>query len=768
MADSFRLEGCTPEPLIGYLKALGVLRLVCEGPDRRARGDWAGGTLRLHTRLTATDLIEYFVTTYVPTPVIVPWSGSDFFKVRNFTKKPPYKAPSSEKIVRAFLESSSPRFEEFRQVIRTAIDLLRECGIEKSEELKGATKLRYLSGLRSVMPDRFIEWFDAATVLEATKPTYSVLVGTTGGSDGNTHLSDNFMKNLWELLPDFDEQRPKPGRGQPRNTPDYSKALLANALFGTPTKGISDDKTASLYDPGATGGANAGHGFGRGPMMNPWDFVLALEGCVCLGGSITRRANAESRSSATFPFQVQLAAGTTETATSGEQVDREVWLPLWTAKASYPEVRQLLGEGRAMVGRKNIRRSGDVARAVAELGVDRGITSFQRFGIIRSRVGGDRYSAAIPLGRFEVRGQRNAELLREASEWIESFRAACRTKAEGAKADPPARFPTCLRQIDAAIFEFCKSGGQDRLAGVLRALGNAERELAVGDFPPDKRRTRRPLGGLSSDWISACDDGSAEHRLARGVAFIASPPDGKVPPLRAHLEPVERGKKGWAWAEQSRAAVWSAGSLARNLGEILARRIHDGERAGQATPLLASLLPVSLDDVSRFLAGQVDDLRLEELLWGFALAEAPTKGAAVVPVRGAGPADPLPRAYALLKLTLLPGRIGWVAAGERTVLRHFRRSDDEEGVTVRQEPAMLARLRAGDVAGACDVAVRRLRSAGFVPLPGPWSDGSRRSVAFRQLSSERLLASLLFPINNQAIDVLGEMVLRVPSADAVM
>lgn len=38
------------------------------------------------------------------------------------------------------------------------------------------------------MTDRFIDWLDAATVLEADKPTYSVLVGTTGGSDGNAGM----------------------------------------------------------------------------------------------------------------------------------------------------------------------------------------------------------------------------------------------------------------------------------------------------------------------------------------------------------------------------------------------------------------------------------------------------------------------------------------------------------------------------------------------------------------------------------------------------
>jgi len=30
------LEGCTPEPLMGYLKALGVLRLVAEQEDGKA------------------------------------------------------------------------------------------------------------------------------------------------------------------------------------------------------------------------------------------------------------------------------------------------------------------------------------------------------------------------------------------------------------------------------------------------------------------------------------------------------------------------------------------------------------------------------------------------------------------------------------------------------------------------------------------------------------------------------------------------------------
>jgi hypothetical protein len=37
------LHGCTPEPLMSYLKALGILRLVAEQADPEARGAWRAG-----------------------------------------------------------------------------------------------------------------------------------------------------------------------------------------------------------------------------------------------------------------------------------------------------------------------------------------------------------------------------------------------------------------------------------------------------------------------------------------------------------------------------------------------------------------------------------------------------------------------------------------------------------------------------------------------------------------------------------------------------
>jgi CRISPR-associated protein Csx17 len=57
-------------PLAGYLKALGVFRLVAEQADTEARGFWRDERFVLRTRLSEHDLIQFFVDSYRPTPVV--------------------------------------------------------------------------------------------------------------------------------------------------------------------------------------------------------------------------------------------------------------------------------------------------------------------------------------------------------------------------------------------------------------------------------------------------------------------------------------------------------------------------------------------------------------------------------------------------------------------------------------------------------------------------------------------------------------------------
>src|SRR5207249_1491599 len=110
-----------------------------------------------------------------------------------------------------------------------------------------------------------------------------------------------------------------------------------------------------------------------------------------------------------------------------------------------------------------------------------------------------------PVGRFDVPQAPldGIELVRALNEPLLSSLQA--TVADG---KAPARFTTAVRRIESAIFDFCKYGGRGRLAAILAALGNAERELAVGDIKPEKRRTRRPLAGLATGWAMAANDSS--------------------------------------------------------------------------------------------------------------------------------------------------------------------------------------------------------------------------------------------------------------------
>ena len=149
----------------------------------------------------------------------------------------------------------------------------------------------------------------------------------------------------------------------------------------------------------------------------------------------------------------------------------------------------LLGEGRAEVGRDRARSGLTFAQAVAGLGVDRGIGSFVRYEF-QERLG--QSYIATPIGRFEVPQAplEGIELVRALNPLLRSLRAVV---ADGKS---PARFMTAVRRIESAIFEFCKYGGTGRLTGILAALGNAERELAVGGMPPERSPYLAPARGV--------------------------------------------------------------------------------------------------------------------------------------------------------------------------------------------------------------------------------------------------------------------------------
>ena len=206
------LNGCTLEPLMSYLKALGVLRLVSEQADPEACGFWQNGVFVLETKLDRDGLVKFFRDEYKPTPIVVPWSGSDFFGVKIQQSHGPYpETPTGSRVVEAFGSATGERLQGYTEVIRASLHMMESLGLAKKEQLEKAAgakmKARFLSRLRSSLPNCLVEWLDVAAQLTSDEFVPNVLLGSGGGNDGNTHFSDNFMQNLWDVLPDFDHQR---------------------------------------------------------------------------------------------------------------------------------------------------------------------------------------------------------------------------------------------------------------------------------------------------------------------------------------------------------------------------------------------------------------------------------------------------------------------------------------------------------------------------------------------------------------------------------
>jgi CRISPR-associated protein Csx17 len=104
--NRIRLDGCSPEPLASYLKALAVLRLVSEQRDPDACGWWDGDAFVLESKLDHASLVRFFLEDYAPSPFVAPWNGGSGF----------YPGDNTEG-VNLIRSSESIRFKCYREAL---------------------------------------------------------------------------------------------------------------------------------------------------------------------------------------------------------------------------------------------------------------------------------------------------------------------------------------------------------------------------------------------------------------------------------------------------------------------------------------------------------------------------------------------------------------------------------------------------------------------------------------------------------------------------
>lgn len=725
------LEGCRPTPLAHYLKALGILRLVSQQKDKNCRGAWIDDRFVLATTLTREELERFFLEEYRPTAFVSPWNkGSGFYQ-----KDDPAMSPLER--------STAPRFSLVRDGIQSARALLGEMEsadalvraikdevkiikskvqrevLKKSEAYKerlAAADRRFKSLKQELLPScrrewraSHADWMNAAMVLDSEgNAKYPSLLGT-GGNDGRLDFTNNLMQRLGELF----DLASKDG-----NVRDEGDALLRASLFGGVVDSLSQGAAVGQYLPGFAGGANSTTGSDGDSLVNPWDFVLMLEGAVLFASAATKRTNPQAGVQASAPFALRnQAAGGSVLSDSEESARGEQWMPLWDRFLMCRELQSLLAEGRTQIGRSHASRPVDMARSIARLGVARGITSFQRFGYLERN---GQANFAVPLDRIDVRERPRTRLIDEISPWLDRLHRVARDKA-------PARLVQAERRLSDAVFAVLTHDDSPRLwAAILLAAVEIESIQATG-----VAISCGPIPRLSSEWVWAClgDTCGSDVRLAvaLGSAAGAYGIDGKAyDRIRHHWLPLT--KFGDRYATSDKRLVHDVRVVAHgrdpeaDLISVLARRVVESGKTNQRHPSLvaASGAEAHLADLAAWIDGQVDVERCIGLARAFMAVDWKQwiQGGHILPhpVERDLPDD----AWKTLKLNALPSAL-----------------DTERDIPF--DPAILRRLESGDGSQALQLALRRLSAHGIRP--------ALSCGLIDQFLARRFASALAFPIS---------------------
>lgn len=688
------LHGCRTQPLLSYLKALGVLRLVGLQSDPEARLSWApAGHARLATRLDEDGLTAFFMNDYKPTPITSPWNGSSGY----------YPTDNATALV-AVEATTSHRLGDLRRTIACARAMVAQRREPKAP--KNEAKEDLLRGWRAQAPDVALDWLDAALVLTDRGVRMNPLLAA-GGIDGHLEFSNNFLARLGECLPW--EFRPD----VPQAEVNHSRTLLLRALtdvgevrLGTSKVGMFAPALAGMPNSWSISDVATG-----ASLLNPWDFVLMLEGAVLFAGGVGRRLSAQE---AIFPFTV--AEGGVERvgrSMAEERTPGETWLPVWRQPASFAAVRRLLAEGRAQDGRSQARSGRAMGRATATLGVERGVEEFER--IVYAKRFGDS-NVAVPVDRVRVRASRAVELQRSTDAWVWQTRRL-----------PGSAIASASRRLDIAAHATIadEMGAFERWLLALSHL-----ELAVARLAAAGAETRvNPLQNLSGDIVSQLDD-TPEVRLATALARALAGPEKTtaVPAIRVVLEPLRpdsRGRMGWH------------GKKGRGVPGLRAP-LNTLIEMAQLTTGPGTTGFARLTDVVAFLEGQLDDERIVALTFALSLCR-------LADGRGAGRArthpEGLDRVYAVAYLATR-------AVGAEP--------PNGQKLAAQRVPGIIPALAAGSVPRAVGLALTRLRADGLRPYPA-------LRECRRPESARRIAAALAIPLLPADCAALEAAVL-IPSA----
>lgn len=697
------LTGTAPTPLASYLKALGIFRLLAEQKDSSILGSWNDNGFVLLTKIHRDEITAFFLKEYQPTPIIAPWnSGSGFFPGDNKSGIDP------------LTQANAARFFSIKNSIIQAKNILRQLDITKEPSKDSEKKALLLTTLRSSGDDSFVVWLDAAVLVANNKLMFPPLLGT-GGNDGRLDFTNNFMQRIVELF-DLDTGNPQ------LLTPTW----LEQSLYGTPTPNMTKNPIGQ-FAPGQAGGANSTTGFEADAQINPFDFVLMLEGTLVFAAAATRRMQSSDQNNLAYPFTVRSAAvGNGGIAQSDTETSHgEIWLPLWHNAVSFKEIRTLFAEGRATVGRRNAIDGLDFARAIGQLGVDRGISAFERYAFLK-RNGKAFFSTS--LGRLESLRQSNVDLIAN----LDNYDFLARIK-KLYKSDISQSIIQSINNLQEAIFHMTLPGSsRDNVQRTLIHLGKLIFALSRSHKAQENIAY---LPRLSNEWLKSADDGSSEFHIAAALASL--------PNLKNYLLPVKQEGSMWVWSTSKSHYQMNYINLLSIIPNFIERQLIEASTSEKYIDIFYTYNEknrASLADIHAFINKATDDEHIANLLYGLIWVDMSQPWEKTSPRQTNRPTWPLPASFTVLKPFFT----------SNILLEKIKRIPEDTKLPL---PIVLCRLlQAGQVQTAVTKAWHLGHIAGMSWPTGP-------SPRAHQQNSTRLLTALAIPLQIEALkDIIPPLV----------
>lgn len=626
------IPGCNPEPLSSYLKALGLFRIISLQASENTTASWESNNFVLETELDRQQLLSFILNEYKPSSVISPWNKGSFIFIHRrsngiyrdiMSSNDPRVKPIQEDIDRLermpslsymhdtlkefnnrFIQNIDNKKKDIQEILKVInnimpgneeiqISTLYSNGVKEVQKAvdyfeKNVLDLkRVIAESRATLSDNFVEWADACVILDPDiKKITAPLLGT-GGNEGSLEYGTKFMTYVYEML---------------LKNKKISRELLESGLFGTDTQNLRKDNIGKFY-PGKSGGYNQGNAIeSKEFFINPWEYILLIEGLFLWSNSISKRNNPNAKNYLMSPFTVNLFQAGYPSSEVGGAKSSETWIPIWENPIHIQELYTLFATGRAVFTNKDAKTGLEFTQAVKTFGVDRGIKQFIRYiTAIRKGIGN---FLSIPVSTLNIDYNEKVIHSREINSIISSFK-------NSRPQNPPASYENILRSLNNAAYNFTLHTDVISAQKILIACGLAEVYASS-----NTNNFKRPLGTLNPIWIQYAYDNTPEFRIALAIASI----NGNIGNFRQELEPVDESNTRWLnpelWIQS-----WVGNTLSQKMAGVVHRRLIKAIQAGSKQIPLNGKFHVSLEEVSMYIDGVLNENKIETLIPGLSMID---------------------------------------------------------------------------------------------------------------------------------------------------